>query len=191
MVADTPKKHLELVKQKGVERNDKKANSPGILKAVEDNALASFKQLTEHLFSATDDLFYELSKRASSNNEQNLYFESMREIRVKKEGLISTFLQALASGFENFVNNVAPTTLPQETDVALSIVDGDDLEIELAQKSMSSRARGSYKSELYELRHLSKGKLAPEIRGQDQDGRPFRLSDYRGKVVLLYFWTEH
>jgi len=47
------------------------------------------------------------------------------------------------------------------------------------------------KSELYELRHLSKGKLAPEIQGQDQDGRQFKLTDYRGKVVLMYFWQEH
>ena len=47
------------------------------------------------------------------------------------------------------------------------------------------------KSELFELRHLSKGKPAPEIQGQDQDGRPFKLSDYRGKVVLLYFWMEY
>ena len=24
----------------------------------------------------------------------------------------------------------------------------------------------------------------------DQDGQQFKLSDYRGKVVLLYFWSE-
>lgn len=47
------------------------------------------------------------------------------------------------------------------------------------------------KRELFELRHLSKGKLAPEIQGQDQDGREFKLTDYRGKVVLLYFWLEY
>lgn len=44
---------------------------------------------------------------------------------------------------------------------------------------------------LYELRHLTRGRLAPEIQGQDQDGRQFKLSDYRGKVVLLYFWQEY
>lgn len=37
----------------------------------------------------------------------------------------------------------------------------------------------------------SQGKLAPDIEGQDQDGRQFKLSDYRGKVVLLYFWLEY
>ncbi|MCH7689234.1 MAG: redoxin domain-containing protein, partial [Planctomycetes bacterium] len=46
------------------------------------------------------------------------------------------------------------------------------------------------KSELYDIRHLGIGKLAPDIEGKDQDGKQFKLSDYRGKVVLLYFWSE-
>lgn len=32
------------------------------------------------------------------------------------------------------------------------------------------------------------GKVAPDIRGKDLDGKKFKLSDYRGKVVLLDFW---
>lgn len=32
------------------------------------------------------------------------------------------------------------------------------------------------------------GNLAPEIVGEDVDGKPLRLSDHRGKVVLLNFW---
>jgi hypothetical protein len=46
------------------------------------------------------------------------------------------------------------------------------------------------KSELYGIRNLAIGKVAPEIEGKDQDGRSFKLSNYRGKVVLLYFWSE-
>lgn len=44
------------------------------------------------------------------------------------------------------------------------------------------------KQELYELRHLRVGKVAPEIEGEDLTGVKFRLSDYRGKVVVLDFW---
>src|SRR5262249_1485341 len=43
---------------------------------------------------------------------------------------------------------------------------------------------------LFGIRDLVVGKRAPEIEGQDQDGQRFKLSDYRGKVVLLYFWHE-
>lgn len=45
-------------------------------------------------------------------------------------------------------------------------------------------------SELYAIRHLSVGRVAPDIEGQDQDGVGFKTSDYHGKVVLLYFWSE-
>ena len=41
---------------------------------------------------------------------------------------------------------------------------------------------------LYELRHLQIGKVVPEIEGEDVDGKKFKLSDYRGKVVMLDFW---
>ncbi len=151
MPSDTPIGHLELVKGK----SEKKLNSPGVLRHIETESLKSARRLAEHMFSATDDLFYELSKRASSNNEQNLYFESMREIRIKKEGLIGAFLQELGAGFENLVNPKPATNgksnEPGPEEVNLSIVEGDELEIELALKNMSNRARESYKNEIYEL----------------------------------------
>ena len=43
-------------------------------------------------------------------------------------------------------------------------------------------------AELYELQNLSVGKTAPDLVGNDMDGMEFRLSDYRGKVVMLDFW---
>lgn len=46
-------------------------------------------------------------------------------------------------------------------------------------------------AELFELRHLTVGKQAPDIEGVDQDGQKFKLRDYRGKVVLLDFWQEY
>jgi hypothetical protein len=47
------------------------------------------------------------------------------------------------------------------------------------------------KAELFEMRHLAVGKEAADIEGKDQDGKQFKLSHYRGKVVLLYFWSEY
>jgi len=46
------------------------------------------------------------------------------------------------------------------------------------------------KAELFEFRHLLVGKEAPDIEGVDQDGRRFKLSDYKGQVVLLDFWNQ-
>jgi hypothetical protein len=41
---------------------------------------------------------------------------------------------------------------------------------------------------LFELDHLQVGMVAPDFEATDQDGTKFKLSDYRGKVVLLDFW---
>ncbi len=41
---------------------------------------------------------------------------------------------------------------------------------------------------LDDIHNLAPGKPAPEIAGVDFDGKPLKLSDYRGKVVALVFW---
>lgn len=56
--------------------------------------------------------------------------------------------------------------------------DNDDL------KQLFSSAKG----DLYEIQNLAIGKVAPDIEGEDLDGVSFKLSDYRGKVVVLDFW---
>jgi tetratricopeptide (TPR) repeat protein len=51
-------------------------------------------------------------------------------------------------------------------------------------RSLADAARG----ELFELRNLAIGKVAPEIDGEDIDGKPLKLTEHRGKVVVLDFW---
>jgi hypothetical protein len=53
-------------------------------------------------------------------------------------------------------------------------------------KSQKERAKG----ELFEMHNLAIGKVAPEIEGEDVDGKKFKLSDYRGKVVVIDFWGD-
>lgn len=44
-------------------------------------------------------------------------------------------------------------------------------------------------SRLYEIRHLSIGRPAPEFAAEDVEGKKVKLSDLRGKVVVLKFWA--
>ena len=46
------------------------------------------------------------------------------------------------------------------------------------------------KAQLFEARNLVVGKVAPDIEGEDVEGHKFKLSDYRGKVVVLDFWGD-
>ena len=140
--------YLELVK----DNSTGEIKSPRVLQRIEEDVLDACRQLIEHMFSASDDLFYELSKRASTNNEENLYFESMREMRLKKEGLASSFGQRLHANFTQLLNpnDVVQQDVDDE-DINLSIVEGDELEIDIALKSMSSRTQEAFKTELYEI----------------------------------------
>ena len=44
--------------------------------------------------------------------------------------------------------------------------------------------------ELYAVRHLRVGKMAPDIQAESVAGPAFKLSDGRGKVVVLAFWAS-
>jgi hypothetical protein len=57
-------------------------------------------------------------------------------------------------------------------------------EIQVGQRKFGPMAKAA----LFELRNLRIGKTVPEIEGEDTEGVVFRLSDYRGKVVMLDFW---
>lgn len=48
--------------------------------------------------------------------------------------------------------------------------------------------RAQQKDKKHDKADLEIGKLAPDIEGEDIDGQKFKLSDYRGKVVVLDFW---
>lgn len=57
-----------------------------------------------------------------------------------------------------------------------------------SEKYGSATVADYVKSTLFELENLAIGKTAPDIEGEDIDGGKFKLSDYRGKVVVLDFW---
>ena len=59
-------------------------------------------------------------------------------------------------------------------------------DVKLGRTTIGKYAQGR----LFEIRFLSVGKPAPEIEGEDVYGKKFKLSDYRGKVVVLDFWGD-
>ena len=53
-------------------------------------------------------------------------------------------------------------------------------------QSLADRA----KDLLSEMRELGIGRTAPDIDGEDADGKAFKLRDYRAKVVVIDFWAS-
>lgn len=65
-----------------------------------------------------------------------------------------------------------------------AIIDAADVVIE------GSSVAEMAEDELYIIMKLSKGRVAPDLTGVDSGGRPMKLSDYSGKVLLLLFWNS-
>ena len=57
-------------------------------------------------------------------------------------------------------------------------------DVEMYGTKLGDLARGG----LFEAEHLQIGMDVPDIAGEDIAGVPFKLSDYKGKVVMLDFW---
>ena len=74
--------------------------------------------------------------------------------------------------------------LSKQVENLLDRVTNDFGEIKQGEKTLAQLAEPL----LFELRFLAVGKTAPDIDGEDIDGKTFKLSDYRGKVVMLDFW---
>jgi peroxiredoxin len=73
--------------------------------------------------------------------------------------------------------------LDQEAAAVLERVIAEYGKVPFEGRTLADVARG----ELHELRHLTVGKVATEVEGKDINGKAFKLSDYRGKVVVLTF----
>jgi peroxiredoxin len=63
-------------------------------------------------------------------------------------------------------------------------VEKDFADIRLDGQTFAELAEGL----LFELDHLIPGEAAPEIEGINANGKKMKLSDQRGKVVVLVFW---
>ena len=58
------------------------------------------------------------------------------------------------------------------------------------EDSRGTKIADSARGEIFEIERLQVGMEAPDIEGKDLEGVAFKLSDYRGKVVLLDFWGD-
>jgi peroxiredoxin len=103
--------------------------------------------------------------------------------RPGERKLYERYLAAAPIG--EFVKEKDPEALDKASEAMLerAVAEFGDVTLPGYKRPLSELASG----ELFAARNLGVGKAAPEIEGVDHEGRPFKLSETRGKVVVLAF----
>ncbi len=114
---------------------------PVALVNLRDKAAQQLKQALQALFDNADDSLFQLADRASSNAEQNAFFEAMRDLRLKRKSIERGFLQRLFESFSALNQYELPTApaLDALTSDTLTLVNNDTLEESVALDAMVSR----------------------------------------------------
>ncbi len=97
------------------------------------------------------------------------------------------FAQSLSEETKSWINDFDAADHAERITELLNRVSEDFADVEIGRgQTLGEIAAG----ELFVINHLSVGKEAPDIEGEDIDGEEFKLSDYRGKVVMIDFWGD-
>jgi|GEM_PF-2443179 len=75
---------------------------PEPLKKVRSQATRQLISLLAGMFDNTGDALFELADKAINNADQIMYFDPMREVRIKREVMEGIFTRALQDNFKVF-----------------------------------------------------------------------------------------
>ena len=135
----------------------------------------------------------------------NLLIEKSPHDTVKSSATfaLASYLSRLEITRQYMANNPEAGNVSEETTQYLNEREVEPMAIEALYQSLIADysklkphegSKRTYQSmaerALYEMHNLAVGMVAPEIQGDDLDGVNFKLSDYRGKVVVLDFWGD-
>lgn len=136
--------------------NSVAATLPSLVKQVKENSFAILSNNFSHFFTSCDDLFFDLASKAGSNKEQNLYFDSMREVRIKKPQVWSLFKEGFDENFRNltkgrFASAAKKSQLENISLESIQLVEKDDMEQDVAIVGIVNKARIDNQELLYQL----------------------------------------
>jgi hypothetical protein len=137
--------------------------------AKSDSVITLAQQLAQQGSSAAEKLLQGLLQQKTGHDQQaGLYLGLGQLYKSQSESADMSFPEAVK------LNEKAEKAFAQVTDEFKDV------------KDVAEQAKAS----LFEVRTLGIGKKAPDISGEDADSKKFKLSDYRGKVVVLDFWAS-
>lgn len=121
---------------------------PELVRTAKLSAEKQLEPLLSGLFNKIDDALFALADKADNNTLQSLYFEAMREIRLRKDAMLGKFAARYHKEFlDTLHSGHAPSVEPVSLELAL--INDDELEETIAVRNMIEKAAELHADALY------------------------------------------
>ncbi|NVZ72657.1 DUF1631 domain-containing protein [Pseudomonas costantinii] len=119
------------------------ARLPVVLLQVRDKAAQQLQQGLQELFDNADDTLFEMADKARSNVDHHIFFEAMRDLRLKRKNFERVFMEQLFAAFANLgqARRSELHLVPVVSYESASGTSSDDLEKAVALEAMLGRVR--------------------------------------------------
>jgi len=144
----------------------------------------------EDMFDKIDDALFELAEKSVNNSEQNIFFESMREVRLKRIDIEAQYADSFGDSFVDLFHPAATTSTDTKTslgsasNVGLSLMADEAVEEMVAMDAMVAKAEKHLAAPLSAL-YARIGSLAPvDVDRVNNPLGPQRLCDQFSDACL-------
>lgn len=153
-----PKKvvHLNVERNSGANSQVALARLPAAMHTLRDKARQQLQLFLRELFDKVDDAMFELADKANNNHDQNIFFDSMREVRIRRRAMEASFFRSIDISFAQLLDPSAYRDEKQSADKSaslddLSLVKNDELEEMVAVDGMVNKANEQFAEPIQHL----------------------------------------
>ena len=154
-------------------------------------ALEGLSDLIRVLMDNVDDALFELSDKVDNDQERNMYFDAMREVRLKSDGLKREFDNEMRDCFGRAAmraKSKSNAVDDADDETELTLLEYDELEDNIAISNMINRARPEFEDELFAVTERLKLVLKRQSLGARR--KPARPASYLrlASTMLRIYW---
>jgi serine/threonine protein phosphatase PrpC len=185
-----------------------RTRSGSVLKHCREIASSSVIGALPIVMDKLDDALFDLANRSANNRDQSVYFETMRQVRVKRAGIETEFRRCFKESVRATVERIAGSrpaaSLADSSSADLGLVDEHDFEETLAVTNMVQKIRGNCLQPLYALeRRIAELLAVDELKPEDNPFGPEAMcnafkdacaqidADLEVRLIILKLFDRH
>lgn len=171
-------------------------HSNPIVAALHEMAASVLSEQLREMFEKADDILFDSAEKARNGSEQQLYYDTMRTVRIQRAKIMTSFRSALHEALLKIAGEDEEAANFDSSKMAL--MDRETVEELIAVRNMETKASALHSHELVELQRrlarladMTEGGLSPEAMSPARIIRAFQNSvqglsvDFPIKLVIF------